>query len=68
MALIRSLFWFAIFVASTFAFTVVFEHGVGNFSGNAEVEFKLWQSTVQKWINGESTVERKKDTSDKIGQ
>ena len=67
MALIRSLFWFAIFVVSTFAFTVVFEHGVSNFGGNAEVEFNLWRSTVEKWIGGESTVKRKQDTSDKIG-
>jgi len=65
MALLRSLFWFAIFVTSTFAFTVVFEHGVGNFSGNAETEFKVWEKWISGFINGE-TVERKKDTSDKV--
>ena len=66
MALLRSLFWFAIFVTSTFAFTVVFEHGVGNFSGNAETEFKVWEDWVRGFIDGE-TVERKKDNSDKLG-
>jgi hypothetical protein len=65
MALLRSLFWFAIFLVSTFAFTVIFEHGFGNFSQNAEVEFRVWEKTVQKWING--GVEKKKDTSDTIG-
>lgn len=52
MALIRSLFWLAIFLASTFAFTVIFEHGFGNFSANADKEFKIWQATVNKWREG----------------
>ncbi len=38
MGLIRLLFWVAIFVASTFAFTVIFEHGFTDFSGNAKME------------------------------
>ncbi|HET6409167.1 MAG TPA: hypothetical protein VFG14_14860 [Chthoniobacteraceae bacterium] len=64
MALIRNLFWFAIFVVSTFVFTVIFEHGISNFGGNAEVEYRTWEKTVQKWIDG--GVERKKDTSDQV--
>jgi len=66
MALIRTLFWFAVFLVSTFAFTVIFEHGFTNFSGNADKEFKLWQDTVTKWRDG--GVEKKADKSDKIGQ
>jgi hypothetical protein len=38
MALIRNLFWIAIFLASTFAFTVLFEHGPTNFVQNAKKE------------------------------
>lgn len=67
MALIRSLFWFAIFLVSTFAFTVIFEHGIADFSGNADKEFKVWQTTVNNLIEGRG-LEKKKDNSDKIGQ
>ncbi len=38
MALLRSIFWFALFVASTFCFIVVFEHGFSNFGSNAQKE------------------------------
>ncbi len=38
MALIRSIFWFALFIASTFCFIVVFEHGFTNFGDNAKKE------------------------------
>jgi len=38
LALIRSLFWMAIFVGSTFAFTVLFEHGPADFVNNAKKE------------------------------
>lgn len=38
MALIRSIFWFALFVASTFCFIVLFEHGVSDFGSNAKKE------------------------------
>lgn len=37
MSLIRSMFWFALFVASTFCFIVVFEHGFSNFVENSKV-------------------------------
>ncbi len=62
MGLIRSLFWFAIFLAATFAFTVLFEHGPANFSENASKEFQTLQSLYGK------KVERKKDESDRIGR
>lgn len=60
MALIRSLFWFAIFLVSTFAFTVIFEHGIVDFSVNADKEFKLWQDTVSKWRDGDKKSDKEK--------
>lgn len=41
MNLIRAAFWFALFIASTFCFLVIFEHGYKNFGENSkkEVEF-----------------------------
>lgn len=38
MALIRLIFWVAVFLVSTFVFTVIFEHGFADFSGNAKKE------------------------------
>jgi len=38
MSLLRSVFWFALFVASTFCFIVLFEHGVSNFGENSKKE------------------------------
>jgi len=38
MATIRSLFWVILFVASTFFFTVIFEHGFSNFGENSKKE------------------------------
>lgn len=49
MALLRLLFWFAIFVASTFVFTVFFEYGVSNFSENAH---KQWQTLTESVTGG----------------
>lgn len=47
MGLLRMLFWVALFLASTFAFTVLFEHGTTNYMQNVEKEFdgmkKLYQ-------------------------
>lgn len=40
MALLRSAFWLALFVASTFGFIVVFEHGFSNFGDNAKKEME----------------------------
>ena len=62
MGLLRSLFWIALFLAATFAFTVLFEHGTTNFAANAEKEFQ----TLQKLYSAK--VERKKDESEKVGR
>jgi len=60
MALIRSIFWFTLFIAATFAFTVIFEHGFINFGANAEKEYKL----LSGYVTGK--VKRPIDTSDKV--
>ena len=60
MALIRFLFWAAIFLASAFAFTVLFEHGPMNFGENAKKEKESLQAMFGKKI------EKKKDESDKL--
>jgi hypothetical protein len=61
MATLRSLFWFALFLACTFAFTVLFEHGPTNFADNAKKEYDYLSQMVG------AKPERKKDESDKIG-
>lgn len=38
MSLIRTIFWIALFIASTFCFIVIFEHGFSNFGANAKKE------------------------------
>ena len=60
MGLLRMIFWAAVFVASTFAFTVLFEHGTTNYMKNAEKEFAFWKKSI------ESKVEKKGDQSDKL--
>lgn len=60
MGLLRTLFWVAIFLLSTFAFTVLFEHGPTNFAKNAEKEFEL----LKKMYN--TKIEKKGDQSDKL--
>ena len=60
MGLIRSLFWFAVFIGATFAFTVLFEHGPSNFPENAKKEYE----TISKLYG--SKVEKKKDGSDAL--
>lgn len=60
MALIRNIFWLAVFLASTFAFTVLFEHGPTDFVQNAKVE-----ADVLKQMFG-AKPERRKDDSDKL--
>ncbi len=60
MSLIRSIFWFTIFVASTFVFTVIFEHGFTNFKVNSKAEFEL----LKGYLSGGP--KRKADESDKI--
>jgi hypothetical protein len=60
MRLIRMLFWVALFLVSTFAFTVLFQYGTANYMANAEKE---WQSLVgfyQKQV-GSATPAPKKE-------
>jgi len=61
MATIRTLFWFALFVAFTFAFTVLFEHGTTDFKNNAQKEYEYLKAMVS------TKPEKKKDESDKLG-
>jgi hypothetical protein len=61
MNLIRNLFWFAVFLGATFAFTVLFEHGPINFADNAKKEAEL----LSRLYN--TKIEKKKDESDKLG-
>ena len=61
MATLRTLFWFALFLGCTFAFTVIFEHGTSVFSNNAKKEFDYLSKMI-----GTKPV-KKKDESDKIG-
>ena len=60
MALLRTLFWTAIFLASTFAFTVLFEHGPTNYVQNAKKEAGILRAMAT------AKPERKKDDSDKL--
>ncbi len=46
MATLRTLFWFALFLAATFGFTVLFEHGPSNFQENAKKEYEYLSSMV----------------------
>ena len=52
MALIRKLFWVALFLVSTFGFVVLFDHGTTNYGQNARLEFeelkKLIHSDIKK--------------------
>lgn len=61
MAAIRTLFWFALFLACTFAFTVLFEHGTTDFEKNAKKEFDYLSEMVG------AKPAKKKDESDKVG-
>lgn len=48
MALLNKLFWFGLFVALTFSFVILFEHGPKNFikdfSKNAKIEYASFQA------------------------
>ncbi len=60
MALIRFAFWGTLFVLSTFAFTVLFEHGPMSFFEDAKKEKETLAGMMGK------KVERKADGSDKL--
>ena len=60
MALIRTLFWTAIFIGSTFAFTVLFEHGPVNYVQNAKKEADILKAMMT------TKAARPKDQSDAL--
>ncbi len=62
MALFRLIFWFAIFVASTFVFTVLFEHGTSDFGANAQKEY----ATLKAMATAKS--DQKKDDASSVGR
>lgn len=62
MALIRKLFWFALFVVSTFCFVVLFEHGPTDFAKNAKIEFEAAKKLYNLKLGN------KKDESDKAAK
>ena len=51
MGLLRTLFWIALFIVSTFAFTVLFEYGPSNFGENAQKEWTALMSYYHKTID-----------------
>ena len=60
MALIRNIFWLAIFLGATFLFTVIFEHGPNNIKEDSRTE---WDNLQTLWGK---KVEKKKDDSDRL--
>ena len=61
MALIRNLFWIAVFLAATFAFTVLFEHGPTNFVQNAKKE-----ADILRQMYNPKPLKPAKDSSDQL--
>ena len=48
MALLRGLFWLALFLVLTFCFVVLFEYGPRGFANGAQKEYARVQSFVVK--------------------
>ena len=48
MALLRSLFWFALFLVLTFCFVVLFEYGPRDFRNGAQKEYGRIKSVLVK--------------------
>ena len=48
MALLRGLFWFALFLVLTFCFVVLFEYGPRDFANGARKEYSRVKSFVVK--------------------
>jgi hypothetical protein len=46
MALLRGLFWFALFVFFTFCFVILFEYGTSDFANGFQTEFARVKSFV----------------------
>ena len=60
MALLRTIFWFVLFLAATFLFTVIFEHGPFNFRENAQKEY----ASLARLVG--TDVKNRGDQSDKL--
>jgi hypothetical protein len=52
MALLRGLFWFALFIVFTFCFVVLFEYGPRNFANGVQKEYTRVKSFVVKQAEG----------------
>jgi hypothetical protein len=50
MALLRSIFWFGLFILVTFCFVVLFEYGLGDFKNGAQKEYARMQSVLVKHL------------------
>ena len=48
MALVRGLFWFALFIVLTFCFVVLFEYGPRDFTNGAQKEYARIKSVIVK--------------------
>ena len=59
MALLRSIFWFGLFLVLTFGFVVLFEYGPRDFRNGAQKEYARVKSFVLK--RTEEIGETKKD-------
>jgi hypothetical protein len=46
MSIIRAIFWIALFLASTFCFLVIFDHGFTNFGDNSKKELAYLQKVL----------------------
>jgi hypothetical protein len=62
IALVRKLFWLALFLVFTFCFVVLFEHGTANFTENAEKEFAELQRVLS------TPLQKKADDSDAVAR
>jgi len=51
MALIRKLFWIAIFLISTLSFVVLFEHGPSDFGANLTKQVTEFRKIVEYQIH-----------------
>jgi hypothetical protein len=52
MALLRGLFWFALFIVFTFCFVVLFEYGPRDFAKGVQKEYTRVKSSVVKYVEG----------------
>jgi len=51
MALIRNIFWLAVFLLSTLSFVVLFEKGSNNFVSNVKTQIEEFRKAVVEEIN-----------------